>query len=146
MNIWIVLIFLLVLLSTGIQIYTLKQLNVIQDRLPSSCGQFTGNDKYGKSFYNHESYIQFTSTMINSGKAEISLKDDEKKFENIHWTYNKQDCSVTIEQTDELIKYLKDEFKAEVDNKVKFDENNNLLVDIKYPGGKTTLRIPHIKE
>lgn len=146
MNIWFVLIFLLVLLSFVIQIYTLLQLKVIQDRLPSSCGQFTGNDKYGKSFFNHENYIQFTSTIINSGKAEISLKDGEKKFENIHWTYNKQDCIVTIEQTDELTKYLKDEFQAEVDNKAKFDENNNLLVDIMYPGGKKTLIIPHIKQ
>ena len=74
MNIWIILIILLVLFSIGIQIYTLLQLNLIQDRLPSSCGQFTGNDKYGKKFFDHENYIQFTSTILNFGKAEISLK------------------------------------------------------------------------
>ena len=146
MNIWIILILLLVLLSIGIQIYTLLQLNIIQDRLPSSCGQFTGNDKYGKTFFNHENYIQFTSTIINFGKAEISLKDGDKTFENIYWTYNKQDCSVTIEPTDELTQYLKDEFNVQIDSKAKFDENNNLLVDIVYSGGRITLHIPHIKK
>lgn len=145
MYIWIILILLLVF-SIGIQIYTLLQLNLIQDRLQSSCGQFTGNDKYGKKFFDNENYIKFTSTVINFGKAEISLKGGDKKFENIHWTYNKQDCSVTIEPTYELTQYLKDQFNTQIYNNVKFDENNNLLVDVLYSGKKITLHIPLIKE
>lgn len=121
-------------------------IELIQDRLPSSCGQFTGNDKYGKKFFDNENYIQFTSTIINFGKAEISLKGGDKKFENIHWTYNKQDCSVTIEPTDELTQYLKDQFNVQIDSKAKFDENNNLLVDVLYSGGRITLHIPYIKK
>ena len=51
--------------------------------------------------------------------------------------HNKKDCSVDIVMTDELTQYLKDQFKVHLDNKVKFDQNNNnLLVDVSYSGGK----------
>ena len=47
--------------------------------------------------------------------------------------------------TNELTQYLKDQFKVQLDNKVKFDQNNNLLVDVSYSGGKITLHIPMCK-
>lgn len=68
------------------------------------------------------------------------------KHLKIYIGHNKQDCSVTIEPTDELTQYLKDEFNVQIDIKAKFDENNNLLVDIVYYGGRITLHMPHIKK
>lgn len=133
-------------ITTLIQIYIINQLGDINDRLPSICGQFTGKGKYMKTIYGSQNYITFSSITQNTGTAFISLRSGDQTFSDIKWVYSSKDCSVNIDMTTDLINYLNSVFNVSVSNILKFDNDNNLLVEVTFEGEKITLHIPNVKD
>lgn len=142
MNITLILMILFFIITIITQLYTINQLGDINDRLPSVCGQFAGKGKYMKTIYGSENYITFSPNIVNSGTAFISLRSGNKTFSGIKWIYDTKDCSINIDMTDDLINYLKSSFDVTVSNILKFDNDNNLLVEVTFEGDKITLHIP----
>jgi hypothetical protein len=124
----------------------------ISQQLPSICGKFSPNSKYGKTFSfigkNIVTTFTFSSKINTSGLLTIIFSSDSSPTETYpdnKWTYDKSSCTISLEWSyDFQTKVINVHKNIQVNNTLKFDSNGSLIGTIHSGILTQTIIIPKI--